>query len=201
MPWPGKRIAELRKARGMSQRALSLAAGLNPGFVHDLETRQSRRPSHEKLAALAQALGVPVSALTTDDGTTATPGLQEAATDWMPPGSKPTAAEIPSLLCPDLHALGAVVLAADLTSWGLLRGDVAVYDMKHAPREGDLVIATLTDLEVGQSRTLCRWLLADHLIAESRAGTEPAISIHDERVTLRGPVVASFRAPHLTERR
>ncbi len=56
------RIAELRRAAGLTQAGLSAAAGLSPAAVGLIETGRSA-PALGTLAAIAAALGVPLAAL------------------------------------------------------------------------------------------------------------------------------------------
>jgi transcriptional regulator with XRE-family HTH domain len=57
----GEKIKALRKERGMTLDALSLAADMSKSYLWELENRDSPRPSAEKLAALAIALSMDVS--------------------------------------------------------------------------------------------------------------------------------------------
>ena len=66
---PGKRIRRFRMERmlrGMTQKALGIAAGFPPGTA-DIRIAQyesgARTPKHDLLCALAQTLEIPVSAL------------------------------------------------------------------------------------------------------------------------------------------
>ena len=54
---PGQRIRHYRMLRGMTQKALGIAAGFPPG------TADIRTPKHALLCMLAEALGVSPSAL------------------------------------------------------------------------------------------------------------------------------------------
>ena len=58
----GKRIAHLRKTKGLTQLELSVDSGLSQSFLCDLEAG-SRIPSIETLERLAMALGVSLSVL------------------------------------------------------------------------------------------------------------------------------------------
>ena len=58
----GKRIAHLRKTRGLTQLELSVDSGLSQSFLCDLEAGR-RNPSVETLERVAMALGVSLSVL------------------------------------------------------------------------------------------------------------------------------------------
>ena len=58
----GKRIAFLRKQRGLTQLALSIESGLALSFISDLE-RGKRNPSIETLWKIAKALDVSLEEL------------------------------------------------------------------------------------------------------------------------------------------
>lgn len=56
------RLKRLRKARGLTQQALAVKAGLSPGYLARLEVGM-QDPRASTLRKLARALGVPVAAL------------------------------------------------------------------------------------------------------------------------------------------
>ena len=58
----GRRVRELRRRRGLTQAKLACGAGLNQGFISEIE-RGHRSPSYASLHALASALGVAPAAL------------------------------------------------------------------------------------------------------------------------------------------
>lgn len=58
----GRRVRELRQRRGLTQAKLARGAGLNQGFISEIE-RGHRSPSHASLHALASALKVAPAAL------------------------------------------------------------------------------------------------------------------------------------------
>lgn len=59
----GKRIRQLRTARGMTQEALARAAGLTLSTVSRIEKGTIKEPSRGTVRALAAALGVPAEDL------------------------------------------------------------------------------------------------------------------------------------------
>jgi len=58
----GRRVRELRQRRGLTQAKLARGAGLNQGFISEIE-RGHRNPSHASLHALASVLQVAPAAL------------------------------------------------------------------------------------------------------------------------------------------
>ncbi len=64
----GKRIRELRTELHMSQEELSFKAGISPAHLGQIE-RAAKRPNVDTIGKLASALGVPPSALFTDEQT------------------------------------------------------------------------------------------------------------------------------------
>ena len=60
--WFGKRVRELRLARGLSQEELAFRVGIHRTYLGGVE-RGERNPSLKNIAAIAQALGVTLSEL------------------------------------------------------------------------------------------------------------------------------------------
>ena len=60
-----RRLVEIRKAKQMSRRALSMKSGVALSFVNAIESGQ-KSPTVRTLEKLAAALGVPVSELLDD---------------------------------------------------------------------------------------------------------------------------------------
>lgn len=58
-----QRIAEIRKERGISQKALSEATGIPQGYLSELENGKKNNPSIFKLFRIATALGCSVDDL------------------------------------------------------------------------------------------------------------------------------------------
>ena len=62
----GKRLRELRRAKGISQEALAYEAGLDRTYISSIE-RGKRNVSLENIARLAQALGVKIRTFFADE--------------------------------------------------------------------------------------------------------------------------------------
>jgi len=68
----GERIKELRTAKKMTLDQLALATGASKSYIWELENKDPPRPSAEKLADIAKALGVTTDYLIgRDEGTLA----------------------------------------------------------------------------------------------------------------------------------
>ena len=63
----GAKIKELRRQREMTLDVLAEAADMSKSYLWELETRDSPRPSAEKLTALARALSMDVSFFLEED--------------------------------------------------------------------------------------------------------------------------------------
>ena len=63
----GEKLKALRKEKGLTLEKLAITAGLSKSYVWELENRESQRPSAEKLTALADVLGEPVSYFIEED--------------------------------------------------------------------------------------------------------------------------------------
>jgi transcriptional regulator with XRE-family HTH domain len=66
MPLQDK-LKALRRAAGLSQEALAVAAGLSGSLVRKIEQGESLDPRMSTLKALAKVLGVSLDELTADD--------------------------------------------------------------------------------------------------------------------------------------
>lgn len=64
----GRRVQKAREARGWSQNQLTERAGVSDGYISRLEDGYYKRPSVEKLTAIANALNVKVTDLTEGAG-------------------------------------------------------------------------------------------------------------------------------------
>ena len=64
----GRRVKELREARGLSQQALAMAAGLSISVVAQLEQGLRADPRLSTAVALASALGVSMDELLRESG-------------------------------------------------------------------------------------------------------------------------------------
>jgi transcriptional regulator with XRE-family HTH domain len=58
----GKRVRELRKAKGLSQEELAFKAGIHRTYIGGIE-RGERNPSLKNIASIAKALGISPSEL------------------------------------------------------------------------------------------------------------------------------------------
>lgn len=63
----GNNIRKIRKSLGISINKLSELSGLSLGYLSDLENNKSLNPTMETLDKIANALGVPMGKLLTDD--------------------------------------------------------------------------------------------------------------------------------------
>ena len=61
-----EKIRELRKAKGYSLDKLAEITGTSKSYLWELENRESRNPSAEKLASIAEVLGVTTDFLLSD---------------------------------------------------------------------------------------------------------------------------------------
>jgi phage repressor protein C with HTH and peptisase S24 domain len=59
-----RNLAALAKAAGYNYKSLSLAAGIGETYVREIVTGRIRKPSFDKLSAIASVLQVPIAAIT-----------------------------------------------------------------------------------------------------------------------------------------
>ena len=77
-PQIGRRVAAVRKARGLSKSTLARRAGVHHTYVVKLEQGHFERPSIDYIARIAAVLGVRVVDLTMDIPTATTSGALRA---------------------------------------------------------------------------------------------------------------------------
>ncbi len=77
----GTRIRRLRQDRHWSQQELSMRAGISTPHISSIE-RNKRQPSLEYAKRMADALGVPLTALSDDSKDLRTPKLKRSPEEW-----------------------------------------------------------------------------------------------------------------------
>lgn len=63
MPSMGEKIRELRKAKGWTLGRLAQESGCTKSYIWEIENRNPPRPSAEKVASIASALGTTIDVL------------------------------------------------------------------------------------------------------------------------------------------
>lgn len=63
----GQKLKELRTKKRLTLDQLADQSGLSKSYIWELENRESQRPSAEKLASLADVLGVSINYFLEDD--------------------------------------------------------------------------------------------------------------------------------------
>jgi transcriptional regulator with XRE-family HTH domain len=63
LPPVGRRVAQLRKAQGLTQVELAATAGLSPSLLAQIEQGKTANPTLATLIGLAKALGVSLGEL------------------------------------------------------------------------------------------------------------------------------------------
>jgi transcriptional regulator with XRE-family HTH domain len=63
----GRRLREIRESQGLSREDLAQMARLKSGVIYKLEKGMDSNPKLKTLAAIANALGIPISELILED--------------------------------------------------------------------------------------------------------------------------------------
>jgi transcriptional regulator with XRE-family HTH domain len=114
-----RRLRELRQARGLTQRQLAAASGVNRATLQNLELSRVTRPWQHVINALADALGVAPNDLTTDVFDPANPKQPRFVEPSEPPAQVAPVQVAPVQVAPlppahlALAALAAAVRAYD----------------------------------------------------------------------------------------
>lgn len=184
-------IAQHLKAARMTQGALADAIGKSHGFLSEILSGK-KNPSVETLQAMADALGVPVSAIIAGGDDTQPPtGLAEAqAEPFRAAQSSPIREAIAALSRairrPDTYR----VRNAD-AALALCAGDVLIIALGATPAPGALVIATIANLDSGEAATIVRRYVPGWLFG---AGQPMAIEDKQNSVGVLGTVVSVIRS-------
>jgi transcriptional regulator with XRE-family HTH domain len=63
----GRRLRQLRESQGLSREDLAQKAVIKSGIIYKLEKERDSNPKLKTLAAIANALGIPISELILED--------------------------------------------------------------------------------------------------------------------------------------
>jgi transcriptional regulator with XRE-family HTH domain len=99
-------------------------------------------------------------------------------------------------LAPETRSLDFHLVARNMPSLGLLKGDAVVLDMNPLYRDGDLVIANAVDAN-GTGMTLIREYQAPFLVARDPGFRHQVLNLEKDAVSVLAKIVASFRAAQL----
>lgn len=202
------RLRAARERSGKSARAVSLAAGLSPNTVAEIESTPARSPRVEAIQKIARVLGVSVDYLIEGhEREGARDGLSENdAAPWTPrrsAGERPDLADhqrkLAQTLCPDARSPTTYSLRAAMPGFALMKGDVLIVDLNKPARTGDLVLATFTDLTTGTGVTVLRRFLAPYLVANDADSDADMLVVDNARTSIMGVVCGSFRSRQLQE--
>jgi SOS-response transcriptional repressor LexA len=219
----GQRLAQLRHARGWSQRRLAAAAGVSHAYVALLERGRLASPGTFKLDAVARALGArSTAALLGESNPPAVwSNVGDAVDQAYPPhvqrlpvyrwGScgdprdresppDPDHLEYPplgreSLIGP--HGFGVMVKGDSMAGRGIYDGDVVWINPDRAYQVGKVVLALVSDAGgvAGMVvKTFARTEVGDCLMSEPDSGRTPVLCAEFKVI---GPVVGitSWRLP------
>lgn len=189
-----------------SPRAISLAAGLSPGTVSELLRDPDRSPSVANLQALASELGTSFMWLAEGKLANDPPSgfSSSAAEPWTskPSGERPDFHTAPETLiktvAPRARNGSTWRARASAPLFGILSDDVLIVDLKRNAREGEIVLATVADLNTGSATTVLRKLATPYLLSADPADTTSPLVVDGVRTVVMGPVVAVVRSPELT---
>lgn len=146
----GEAIRAARRAKGMKQQALAIAAGVTQGQISRLESGETLNPTHDTLARIAEALDMPLTDLIghspvmphLEHDRVAVPIVQltaHAGTDWtwQPTGETVTVER-------DVargRLLQVIRVEGDCMIPAVEPGDLVIFDKwSRHPKDGDMVV-------------------------------------------------------------
>lgn len=200
------RLKQAVDRSGRSPRNISLSAGLSPGTISELLKDEDRSPSVENLQAIARELGT--SFLWLAEGARgnerATGFSENDVTPYAPPtrhgqlrDRQPDNTTLQETLAPSARKPATFVSRIAAPLFGMLAGDVLVIDLNGTARDGDLVLATVADLNTGSATTLVRKLATPYLLSPHPQETGSPLVADGHRTVIMGPIVAIARGRDL----
>lgn len=180
---------------------VSERAGLHNSTIRKIlkgdETRAPRMDTAEKIAA---ALGTTVDAIRAykPGGSLERPApppargfSEDPVAPWTPPPNQPDPI---GMLAPHGRNVALYRLGLSVPTAGLCRGDILAVDLGTLPKDGDTILAGITDLVAGTTRTEVRRFF-DGLAVSTEPGSEhPVLRISgDGTVVWRGTVAGMMR--------
>ncbi|MDO6483073.1 helix-turn-helix domain-containing protein [Shimia thalassica] len=186
-------LKETLKARGIKQADLAKLVGVSPGYISELVAGK-KTPSIETLNRILSATGASAAELYGESETSNK--LDAELADPAPSGfSEPTAAPFSPKnatttnraikdLFPKTKHITTYTLSQSIPGFLLSSDDILIIELQGTPKDGDLVIANLVDMDTGEAKTVARrkfsdWLIpADMKIPANNTNTEnPSCSI------------------------
>ncbi len=190
------RIVAAMERRGITAAELARRANVSYNVVTKLRHRPDSSTSAEnaeKLLAVLQAdadFSSPI--LGGGPPPPTVEGFAEFGIGPWTPRNPMNARTIVSLLAPRAAHPATYLLSQPIHQFYLDAGDVLIIDLKGAPKNGDLVIASRVDNDMGDAETIIGRLITPHIVPPG-VGEPPWLI--DSTITIRGPVISSFRNP------
>lgn len=193
----GARIREIRLARGMTLEGLAAEIGSNnAGQISKIENGKAQ-PSMKRLRSIADALGVPVSALTAEGDS----GLREPEVAYLPPKTCGDNSEVLDFtrLAPGVLRPMNFQLMREAFGWP--SGTILVLDQDDAGRDGDLVLVQLEDRTHGFAETRLARRLGGYLVGASFASNATDfLRYRPDEHLIKGRIAATAWAPQIAAR-
>ena len=184
------RIYELRTAAGLSRRALAeLHGGISGEGLRKIEVgeRELKRPM---MIALAKIFRVQPGEILLEQ-----PAQGFAASEASfvaEPNLSTLELRQAALLCPDGQAATMLVKGRALELAGIVPGDRIVVDLNRRPAVGDKVVAQVYDEESADATTILRLYAPPALVTATADLSLSPYSIGDNRVEVKGVIVARY---------
>lgn len=188
------RIDEQAKVLGLSDRSVSLNAGLSSDGIRNWKRRSDGRSgmNMKSLEKVARTLNVSLNWLLYGDDDQPTGFSDEVAYfNFMPqPGADPIASLFGATARNPAVTHRAQIALPD---FAIASGDLLVCDLSRTPIAGEIAIATVLDIATGTSSTIIRRYLPPYLLAGNSGPTSDFVKIDPETMTLRHPIIGSIR--------
>lgn len=190
-------IGQILRRNGMTQQQLADALGVSKGYVSELVSGK-KNPSTPMLRRIADALNATVDDILTEgpvSDAAGPAGFSEPQAELSPAPESPSLRQLVKLLAPGSAHVQAYRAGRAFPAFAILPGDLLLIGTPPTVRDGDLVIATLSNGQPHHGVTVLRQRMGDRLVPppQGRIDGEEAMS-HG----ILGTVIAAIRSPATT---
>ncbi|MEP3631509.1 MAG: helix-turn-helix domain-containing protein [Shimia thalassica] len=195
-------LKETLKARGIKQADLAKLVGVSPGYISELVAGK-KTPSIETLDRILSATGASAAELYGEYETTNKPDAEQpkpapsgfsepTAVPFSPKNAARTNRSIRDLF-PENNHIATYTLSQSIPGFLLSRDDILIIELQGTPKDGDLVIANIVDMDTGEAKTVARRKFSDWLVPADMQTPANNINSENPSCSILGIISGSIR--------